>query len=93
MNYLISVSQSAAYALMVVVFWYIGKRVTDWTTRADDDEHIENKKNLAMALMRAGRYIGVAGGMAGALVYATGAWLPGIGWPSRPTTMSASRCG
>lgn len=67
MNYLISVSQSAAYALMVVVFWYIGKRVTDWTTRADDDEHIENKKNLAMALMRAGQYIGIAVGMAGAL--------------------------
>ncbi len=67
MNFIISVSQSAAYALMVVLFWYISKIITDRTTRADDDEHIENKGNVSMALMRAGQYIGIAVGMLAAL--------------------------
>ncbi len=74
MNYIISVAQSAAYALMVVFFWYVSKFITDRMTRADDDEHIENRKNLAMALMRTGQYIGIAVGMMAAL---TGGENPG----------------
>jgi uncharacterized membrane protein YjfL (UPF0719 family) len=67
MNYIISVGQSAAYALMVVLFWYISKLITDRMTKADDDEHIENRKNLSMALMRTGQYLGIAIGMVAAL--------------------------
>ncbi|MFA6009694.1 MAG: DUF350 domain-containing protein [Desulfobacteraceae bacterium] len=67
MNYIISVGQSAAYALMVVLFWYISKLITDRMTKADDDEHIEGRKNLSMALMRTGQYLGIAIGMAAAL--------------------------
>jgi len=67
MNYIISVGQSAAYALVVVLFWYISKLITDRMTKADDDEHIEGRKNLSMALMRTGQYLGIAIGMAAAL--------------------------
>ena len=67
MNYIISLGQSAAYALMVVFFWYVSKFITDRTTRADDDEHIEHRKNLAMALMRAGQYLAIAVAMVAVL--------------------------
>jgi uncharacterized membrane protein YjfL (UPF0719 family) len=67
MNQILTVAQSAAYALTVVLFWYVSKIITDRMTKADDDEHIEKKGNFAMALMRTGQYAGIAVGMAAAL--------------------------
>ena len=67
MQYFISIYHSACYALAVIAFWYISKIITDAITKANDDEQIEQKGNIAMALMRAGQYIGIAVGMAAVL--------------------------
>jgi uncharacterized membrane protein YjfL (UPF0719 family) len=67
MTHAIVLLQSTVYTLVVLAYWFIAKKVIDWITVYDDDHEIEEKKNLAIGLMRSGLYLGIAIGMAGAL--------------------------
>ena len=67
MNYLISISQYLVFAIVVFVFAYALKKVSDYATPFDDDLEIEEHNNLALALSRVGMYLGLTIGMAGAI--------------------------
>ncbi len=65
---LILTGQGFVYAVVVLAYIYVAKKIMDWrTTDMDDDYEIEEKSNPAVGLQRAGLYLGISLGMTGAL--------------------------
>ncbi|ACL02496.1 protein of unknown function DUF350 [Desulfatibacillum aliphaticivorans] len=68
MQELILTGHGFVYAVIVMVYVVIAKKIMDWRTKdMDDDYEIEEKSNPAVGLQRAGLYLGIALGMSGAL--------------------------
>jgi len=62
-----SMIQGVCYALVSISFIFLAKQLDDRRTKEfDDDRHIDDG-NVAVGLRRAGLYLGIAIGMAGAL--------------------------
>jgi uncharacterized membrane protein YjfL (UPF0719 family) len=63
-----SFGRSIAFVALALVFLFVGKILADLLTRYNDDAEVREKANLALALRRAGMYIGLAAGLAGSLL-------------------------
>lgn len=61
--------EGAVYVVIVFAWMWIAKQAADWRVKNkfDPNELIENSANLALALRRAGLYLGLAIGLQGAL--------------------------
>ncbi|RYG22582.1 DUF350 domain-containing protein [bacterium] len=71
-----SLARNAAYVGLSVLFILIAKLVADLMTRYDDDLEVRERANGALALRRAGMYLGLAIGLASSLSQ------PGVSFPS-----------
>ncbi len=60
--------RSAAFVAVAVLFVLVAKLLADLLTRFDDDQEIRERSNGALALRRAGMYLGLAIGLAASLV-------------------------
>ena len=56
-----------AFAVIAVFFMWIAKLWRDWRTPFDDNDLVDDKKNMAVGIRRAGLYLGIVIGMMGAL--------------------------
>jgi uncharacterized membrane protein YjfL (UPF0719 family) len=66
---LLALGEGVVFALIVFLWMWVAKRVADLRVRRvfDADREIEQSANTAVALRRAGLYLGLAVGMGGAL--------------------------
>ena len=74
MTQVVLISHSIVYALVVLGFIWISKKVNDWSTPFDDDYLIQEKSNVALGIRRAGLYLAIAIAMAGSLTGTSGAF-------------------
>ncbi len=78
--YLATLGRSALLAAELLLLTYAAKKVDDWRTTAfDDDALIVESGNLALALRRAGLYLGGMTAMAGVLSGPSGGLLQDLG--------------
>lgn len=64
---LFALLQNCAHAAVVVALLWVAKKIADRLTSFNDDAQIEDASNFAVALRRAGLYLGVAIAVTGAL--------------------------
>lgn len=66
MVHIIGLMHGAVYAGIIFLFIYLAKILEDKRTICDDDHEIVANNNIAISFRRAGLYLGIAIGMAGA---------------------------
>lgn len=60
-------AKSLTFTVLAIIIMYIVKRADDWRTPFNEDEEINQKRNLAIALRKSGIFLGMSIGLAGAL--------------------------
>lgn len=71
--------QNGVFVLIAVVFTFVAKIIADKrTTKFNDDYEIEENSNIAIGLRRAGLYLGIFIGLAGALAGGSKGFIPDL---------------